>query len=382
MSERAQARAAVEQARAGLLAAEPFTAHVALHLDIRIVEDARLPTAGTDGRRIFINPEYVLGLDPDERLGLIAHEVWHCALDHRARRQGRGSEIWNLAVDHEVNMILTRAGLTLPAGAVLFRQLERKSAEVVYDSLCSSAPVGMKGFDLHLEGPSEGPLAGATDPAFAPDEGDWPDRIGRALLARAVSTWPGGADGLPGSLGQYVRGVLGSRTDWRAHLAAFFQARARRSPVWHRPNRRHLHAGLVLPSRHIEAIGLAIAIDVSGSTWDLAGSFLAEVAAIRTCVTVSRLEIILFDTEIRGRINVSGGDPVPLDLHLEGGGGTRLDCPFDALAEAPPDGLVILTDGFGTVTSHRPAYPVLWALAHHGKPPVDWGDIAWIDHQA
>ena len=45
----------------------------------------RIPTAGTDGEHLFINPQWYMGLNPKQQIGLLAHEAWHVAFDHLAR---------------------------------------------------------------------------------------------------------------------------------------------------------------------------------------------------------------------------------------------------------------------------------------------------------
>jgi hypothetical protein len=43
-------------------------------------------TLATDGRVLKYSPAFVTGLCPDELVGVLAHEVMHCALAHPARR--------------------------------------------------------------------------------------------------------------------------------------------------------------------------------------------------------------------------------------------------------------------------------------------------------
>jgi predicted metal-dependent peptidase len=62
-----------------------------------------IPTAGTDGKRYYWNPEFVLKLN---RVGLrivCAHEAWHAIYMHPQRRGSRNPKLWNIAVDYIVN---------------------------------------------------------------------------------------------------------------------------------------------------------------------------------------------------------------------------------------------------------------------------------------
>lgn len=62
-----------------------------------------LPTAGTDGKRYYWNPKFVVR---QSRIGLrlvCAHEAWHAIYMHPSRRGQRHPKLWNIAVDYIVN---------------------------------------------------------------------------------------------------------------------------------------------------------------------------------------------------------------------------------------------------------------------------------------
>jgi predicted metal-dependent peptidase len=44
-----------------------------------------IPTAATDGRRIWYNPEYLASSKPPERVFVFAHEVYHAIQNHPKR---------------------------------------------------------------------------------------------------------------------------------------------------------------------------------------------------------------------------------------------------------------------------------------------------------
>ncbi len=129
-------RARVERDRADLVFRFPFLARLAMHLEIVPVVDDRVPTAATDGHTIWLNPRFLDDVSDEERLFVVGHEVWHCALGHFARGEGRDDdELWNIAVDHEVNALLGAEGMTVPADAVLLEQHRGEAAEEIYELL-------------------------------------------------------------------------------------------------------------------------------------------------------------------------------------------------------------------------------------------------------
>lgn len=67
------------------------------------------PTACVDGKRIYFNPEFVEGLTEKQRMGLLAHEVMHPALQHLWRRGNRDPGLWRAAADYVANAILLNA---------------------------------------------------------------------------------------------------------------------------------------------------------------------------------------------------------------------------------------------------------------------------------
>jgi predicted metal-dependent peptidase len=118
--------------RCRLLEKHPFVGHLAMHLDLIPVIDSRMTTATTDGTRLFMDAEFYSRMDEDERIGIIAHEVWHCALRHFQRRGSRYRKKFNFACDVEVDLLLHRDGFkveVLPHEA----SWEGKSAEQIYD---------------------------------------------------------------------------------------------------------------------------------------------------------------------------------------------------------------------------------------------------------
>ena len=165
--------------RARLLLQHPFTASLALHLELVPVVDSRVMTAATDGRRIFFNPLFLQTLTADQRLFVLAHEVWHCAARHFDRQLGRDARLWNLATDHEVNSLLLADGFVMPSNGVLFTELTWDdsnaiaSAEQVYEWLVQNPRKAkdQQGFDLHLPTggqPEQNGKPWVMDPDFAP----------------------------------------------------------------------------------------------------------------------------------------------------------------------------------------------------------------------
>lgn len=112
----------------------PFFGVLALHAEFK--ESDRIPTAATDGRTIYYNPEFFAKLSNEEVAGVMLHEVLHCAFLHIPRERGRDHERWNYAADYAINpMVIENPRFKLPKGALLDDQYAGRRVEEIYDML-------------------------------------------------------------------------------------------------------------------------------------------------------------------------------------------------------------------------------------------------------
>lgn len=382
-----EAQDALESIRAGFLLRRPFLAMIAMRLDLIAVVDDRLRTAATNGRVIYFDARFFFDCSEEKRLFVFAHEVWHCALGHMSRAASRLPNIWNIAVDHEVNCLLHQDGFSRPDDAVYFEKHEGVNAERVYDYLVSSGADLPSGFDIHL------PLAGLPGDGGADGQGkdrktflidadfrpfDAPPSEAQATLMRleAAREAKKRYGALPGMVAVELDQVERSRTDWRPILSRFVKNATMTRLNWSRPQRRHVHAGLFLPSRRRELMRVAIAIDISGSVFNVAPAFIGEAMGILSQSSVTGIDLMLFDTAIRTRANLTSPDDLPAILKdCQGGGGTDFGPLFaESLFDQTVAALIVLTDGFGPAPDKAPQIPTLWALTPNGEKPAPWGE--------
>jgi len=67
-------------ARIALLLKQPFFGNMATRMQLQ--EADWCPTAATDGRNFYYNPEFIDSLTPKQTEFLIGHEVLHIVFDH------------------------------------------------------------------------------------------------------------------------------------------------------------------------------------------------------------------------------------------------------------------------------------------------------------
>ena len=116
-----------------LLIKYPTFGSVIANLEFQASKD--IATAGTDGKVLLYNPEFVSGLSDKERTFLFAHEVCHVAFEHIFRSEGKDSRLWNIATDSVINALLKQDGLPLIEGGVDIPEAVNYDAEEMYNKL-------------------------------------------------------------------------------------------------------------------------------------------------------------------------------------------------------------------------------------------------------
>lgn len=393
--------------RMKLLVWRPFIGTLALNLELIPVVDHRCPTASTDGKRVFFNPHFLNDLTEDERMTILAHEIWHCGLSHFMREHGRieDHEMWNHAIDHEVNSLLQDDGFKIPAGAILYKKYKGESAETVFE-LIKNGQIEMRGecLDDHgssvpgddhqpgndgtdgwstVERDSEGNITAKVDSDFRPKRSDdvWKDWKNK-MMAAAQQCNNCGTD--LSNYQKHLDDLFSSKMHWKEILRQFLTPMFNSTRRWLPPNRRHVYKKVYLPSIQKEKqLNIVIAIDTSGSTTgDIVKTFVSEVYAILNSFGGYQLRLIQCDMHIQEDVIYDMDKPfIPDDFKLKGGGGTDFYPVFDLVdqSEEQPEVVLYLTDGYGQAPKKEPHYPVIWGVIEGGVTPASWGQTIDIN---
>ena len=116
-----------------------FSSNVA-NCNIEYRRDLKYHTAATDGKNIYIDPDYFASLDEDDKLFIIAHEIMHIKFLHMYRlidrnKDKRDLDLWNEATDAIINANLERDGFKIKKGWVNMPEALDYSAEEFYQIL-------------------------------------------------------------------------------------------------------------------------------------------------------------------------------------------------------------------------------------------------------
>jgi len=374
---------------------QPFFAHLVMHLRPELMSEKEpMQTIGVSAKgRLFYNKEFMMK-NKDHIQGLLTHEILHCAFLHAQRTGPRNKVLANIAQDIVVNMMVAKAGMSLPSTALPYdNQRDRskfqlpdgdKMVDIVIESVSEKAWEEIYAELSHLikNPPPEGPGGGRgnvpghdgrpTDDGGGGQEGKdneegWAKRIAEgAQRAKEQGKLPAGMD-------SYIDELLKPKVLWKQLLLQYL--RPYLLPVdwsYQRPNKKSQALDVYMPSVLKEHCAIEVIIDTSGSiAQDELTEFLSEVVAIAKSIQHLKMWVSSCDTEIHSRYVVENGDiPKILSMNLKGGGGTSLENGLDYVKanNQEVDAVIVLTDGCDSYHKTRNDYPfdVLWVISKNG----------------
>jgi len=358
----------LSEALSRLLAKQPFFAVLIMDL-LEITDTDSIPTAATDGRKLFINPEWFNPLGVEERVFVLAHEVMHVILDHCPRLRmyndrGIGPDLkewsggkWNHATDYIINAWLAESKVgVMPVGGLHNPRFTKDDlADDVYTKIPEPPQNQQQGHAQHMPGATNAhPNA----------------KVKRAVAAAGEAAKSQGK--MPEGMERLVGDILEPQVKWSDKLRQSLDRVAGNDhTTWSKPNRRRL-----VMSPHVYWPGktgyqcgdIVMYEDTSGSiSPEELTHFRSEMVGLFSEMHPRSLHVGSCDCEAYDPIEVDDVQDI-VDFPSQGGGGTHMPAIFDKLKEhdLKPDALVILTDGW-TGYGDNPGYPVFWVITDHSK---------------
>jgi predicted metal-dependent peptidase len=420
----------VVRARTVLLIMQPFFGCLALQL--KLVEcDEKHPyqfkTMAVDGTHMYYFTEFVKGLTEPQLIGVVAHEVMHCAFQHMTRRKHRNPVIWNMAGDYVINDTIIKAKLELPGkpcteapkvpnpnDKTFYYLLDPKyagmSTEEIYERIKEEVQkqlqkqkgqkgkkgqkgeggISMPDTDLDLDGLDIDPSGcGGVIDAAGPGQKHENDQVSRdwdANVRMAVNVAKrSNAGSVPGYLERLVQNLEEPRVSWREVTRQFIDQSMAKDYSWARPNRRFIGNGIHLPGFVPDALHhMIFVVDTSGSINDaMLQAMGSEIGGALNDHTADKLTVVYADTEVRHVDEFVPGDLVQCKMH--GGGGTCFSDSFRWIKENASDAacIVYLTDMMTSSFGEDLGIPTLWAayLPHRSlnSIKVPFGTVISVD---
>ena len=346
-------------------------------------DNAKVPTACTNGRDEWYGAEFVGTLNDAELRFLVFHEVYHKLYRHLTTWQHlykENPQLANIACDHVINIkIQDEYGkdgwVKMPEGGCFDEKYRGWDTAQVFNDLRDNTP----------EDEDEG--GGGTGKPKGFDDHDWEgasdmDAEEIRELARDIDEAVRQGALIAGKLGsggdRNLEELMQPQVDWREVLREFVQTTCAGSDysTWKRPNRRYIGAGIYMPSGVSEKVDeLVVAIDTSGSIGGKElSAFLTEVKSVCDTVHPDKVRLLYWDTKVcrDEAYEMHELDGLVNSTKPAGGGGTSVECVPEYMQkhDIKPQACIVLTDGdlyggWGTWTT-----PVLWCiLDNKGRKP-------------
>lgn len=367
-----------KDARSLVAMEQPFFATVLFHLKEQ--ETREIKTMATDGKTIFVNPDFVEKLTLQETAGVIIHEVCHVIFMHHLRlaemdngmglTKGSIAKLWNCATDFAINFQLRSDNVKLPEPHLYDAQFEGLNAEEIYDRLLKDADVKQMG----------GSCIGEVLPGVG-DDGEPLDSGGIAkekievtstiLQAGEVAKQMGS---LPGFAKELIKALTESKVDWREALWQHVSRGKEFGFNWSNPNRRYHASRIVMPSFGAKGMpALNCIIDTSGSTRSVLPQFMAELRAAVETMGIEDVITVMCDTRVVSVQHHCAKDG-EITFEAVGFGGTDMNPAFDELRQHRPAPTILFSD-MEIPPLREFDCPTLFCRCGNGTYLPDWGTL-------
>lgn len=329
----------------------------ALLSQLRIVIDERCPTAATNGKTLWYNPDFVLSLTKDELVFLTMHELGHVIYEHVTigKKHKLDAKLHNIAGDHYINLWLIKHGFVMPLvkdgpdkGQMLGYadpKYKGMSTMQIYRDLQANPPPQSEMDEFHIDIVQADEDSDNSDSVSATTA---VQEIKAKIMQAAIAVQMTDSWGMvPADIRIAIERMQSPELAWDEILAEYMANWSKDDFSMHRPNRRFIHSGIYLPSLHSPALGPAMfVVDVSGSMYGEAVSkaWAAMVGFFETHKP-EWMHLLTFDTKIQQDKKYYPGDDTD-DIKFTGGGGTHLRMVEKRMRQEQPEYCIIMTDGF------------------------------------
>lgn len=401
----------IAKAKVSLYTKAPFFSYLVEYMQVfEAPESMPCPTMGVNGKnQMYYNKEFVDGLSSDELLGVLCHEVMHCALEHPWRGDGRNVvlntpsgpvTLWNFAIDIVVNSIVLKNGFKLIKNGIIpdintdsieifgttVKDITNKSAEEIYDELKTAVKDQLQKNKGKGKGKGEGTTVYDYDGELGFDQHDFQDKdeSGKAVVKakdakgeQSDKSWDAimaeaathakqrGIE--PAGMGRDYDILHKSKINWRAILRREIAKGIPHDYTWSRPARRFISQNIYMPSTISEEVKCLFFIDLSGSVSRTEMSaYMTEVWSIAQTFPSIECRIITHDSEVHDDFHITSSTKDKLkSLQCHGGGGTDMVCVHEYIQSKGYHKQYALgfhlTDGFGSFPDRSavPSYIIL-----------------------
>jgi predicted metal-dependent peptidase len=338
-----------------------------------------LSTAAISATTLYWNPDFFEKLSKEMRITVLAHELWHNALMHTIRLNGRCPDIWNIAGDHVINNLLEDHGYLFenwmhpsepnyqPNPWCKDPKYKGWSTDEVYDDLIAG---GMK--------PHSGVTVIGLGKDVLPAESQDKDvAVANVVGAMATARMTNGAGDIPSEVTLIIDKFLNPKLPWETILFNFFNALTSEEYSYSRPNRRYEDPLVPGITGRAGLEHLIYYLDISGSITDeQILRFNSEVRFIQEELRPEKLTLVTFDTQIRDEHVFEKDDPFE-KIVVTGRGGTDLREVFAHARREGPTAMIVFSD-LRVRIPDNPGIPIIWVCVDNRSTAVPYGQLIYL----
>lgn len=352
---------ALQKAKIALMTKPDSVFFSDLVLSFKFNWNSSIDTAYVAGTTVTISPQFFMGLNQEERIGLILHEIMHPVYLHPVRIGNRNLKKFNIAGDHVINLGLLDRGFQIPACGYADESYIGMTTEQVYDLIPDSQ----------------------VPPDFIPDivpggdnqelENRMEEIIIRASIrSKQENDKPGT---IPGDIELFIDSLLNPKIKWNQLLAKYKTKYAKTEYSFTSPRRRFLP--MILPGmKSHDLIDLTIAADISGSVTDQEfKQFVSEFAGIFKTCKPEKITLIQFDTQIKSVEPLKSISDL-MNVKFKGRGGTDIRPVIDWANKNKPELLLVFTDGEFKFHSTEYKKDLIWIIHNNKRFTAPYGKVS------
>ena len=396
----------------------PFLAHLTVWLSpIEAPAEAMAVAGGfigvTGNGDLYYVPEYIEAMSNDALMAVLAHEVLHPGLGTMFRLGTRDKQLWNIASDIVINDILVDEGLgdglnetfknsfademfkkmggekagerleliphnhTLSTLGITITDINRKTAEEIYDELLSSPKVGQKqkGAAQGFGGEGDGSAMGEqpSDNEGKDGKGDkdgmgktpqqreakWRKRLINA--ATAAQLGGKGRGTVPGRIAEMIDQMLNPQVPWWIYIEQWIERSLISDFSYRRPRKTFYDTGIYLPSVIREGIDVVIHFDTSGSmTKEQLAVAMSEAYYLLNAHPNVHIWLLICDAQLHEVVELTTQEAHEVKkTKMSGRGGTSHTPVVEWILKEKPDAPVLIsfTDGYSNIDECYPDLP-------------------------
>lgn len=339
---------------------------------MEFIWDTTIPTAETDGIKLWWNPDWFMQMNPEARKTVLRHEIDHVARLHMLRGAERDPEIFNYACDIRINNDLENEGYSFDGIECCWKDQSydangKMAEEDIYDLLIQNS----------IKPPQNSPWMSEPGAGDMRDTGEGSKHTTINNVVRAVhqAKLANAAGSIPGGIEEMLNNFLSPVVPWETMLRRWFTDMLNEDYTWKRPNRRY--SDMYLPSRFLDDGRLEHLVyyqDVSGSVSNAdVHRFNSELSFVWKEFKPQKMTVVQFDTKIQKIDEFKEGDTFS-EIKIVGRGGTDLRCVREHILEAKPTAAIIFSDlECPPMRKLDMDIPVVWVVVGNKKAEVTFG---------